>query len=277
MPRILPSQIVDAIDRLYPWARRAADGQEAYAGALEVDQAPNVSMLIELLNALPPELYPPDPEAVVTIHAAKGAMSGAISSWSGAPHPGRAARLGPSAVFGGLHPIAAVLKVLRTAPDEAPSAAAPDLAFVTDPDHRAALRLDVSTAERAFSNGEFKAATVLAGSVVEALLLSAIQAKPAPDVAKAVADENAARAGAKRKSLAAAGPEHWGLADYIAVGTRLGILDEALQAATDLAREYRNLIHPGLATRTAARCTRGTALQAMAAMNLVIERLSKAP
>jgi hypothetical protein len=48
---------------------------------------------------------------------------------------------------------------------------------ITDPDFREALRLDVSSADRSLRDGEWKAATVLAGSAVDALLLSALDGR----------------------------------------------------------------------------------------------------
>jgi hypothetical protein len=42
----------------------------------------------------------------------------------------------------------------------------------------------------------------------------------------------------------------------------------------DLARDFRNLIHPGRAQRTGADCDRGTALTALAAIELVVRDLS---
>ena len=49
-----------------------------------------------------------------------------------------------------------------------------ELVFIPDAGLREGLRLDISTANQALANGEWKAATVLAGSVVEALLLWAV-------------------------------------------------------------------------------------------------------
>jgi hypothetical protein len=53
-------------------------------------------------------------------------------------------------------------------------------------DFRKNLRLDMSAANRALANSEWKAATVLAGSVVEALLLWAIQRRSSDEVGQAV-------------------------------------------------------------------------------------------
>lgn len=64
-----------------------------------------------------------------------------------------------------------IREVLAKCPDQAPSPATADLAFVTDGGLRDSIRLDISTATSALHNGEWKAATVLAGAAAEALLL----------------------------------------------------------------------------------------------------------
>jgi hypothetical protein len=73
-------------------------------------------------------------------------------------------------------PVAIVREMLSRCPDASPSPATNELAFISDVALRESIRLDVSTASSALHNGEWKAATVLAGSAVEALLLWVIQA-----------------------------------------------------------------------------------------------------
>jgi hypothetical protein len=66
-----------------------------------------------------------------------------------------------------------IRRALAACPDESPAPETRELAFIEDTELRDGLRLDISAINRALSNSEWKAATVLAGSVVEALLLSA--------------------------------------------------------------------------------------------------------
>jgi hypothetical protein len=72
-----------------------------------------------------------------------------------------------------------VLLILREAlakcPDQIPSPAMAEQAFITDDVLRDSIRLDISTATSSLQNGEWKAATVLAGAAAEALLLWAIK------------------------------------------------------------------------------------------------------
>ena len=80
--------------------------------------------------------------------------------------------------------------VLELCPDEFPSVDTSNLSFIADPTLRDILRLDVTATNSALINGEWKAATVLAGSVVEALVLWALQQQnPAAVSAAATTDK----------------------------------------------------------------------------------------
>src|SRR5258708_34252305 len=124
MARVVPSLIVDAIDKIYPWAKEVAAGRTGYSGSLGPDQAPQISMLLALLDGLPSDLVPSDASDFTLFEAAKGALRGALVSWSGGPHPGHAAQLAPQPLFGGHSPVAAFLRILEGCPDEAPCSAA---------------------------------------------------------------------------------------------------------------------------------------------------------
>ena len=71
---------------------------------------------------------------------------------------------------------------MKKCPDTAPSAQTAGLEFIEDEGLRENLRIDISSAERAIADGVWKGATVLAGSIVEALLLWALQARNPSDV-----------------------------------------------------------------------------------------------
>jgi len=62
-----------------------------------------------------------------------------------------------------------VRNTLCKCPDQAPSQSTAGLVFIGDAQLRKSLLVDLGSAERALNNGEWKAATVLSGSVVEAL------------------------------------------------------------------------------------------------------------
>ncbi|MFL6353854.1 MAG: hypothetical protein ACJ74Z_18670 [Bryobacteraceae bacterium] len=67
-----------------------------------------------------------------------------------------------------------VRATLGKCPDEAPSTSTAGLMFIDNQQLRDGLLVDLGSAERALNSGEWKAATVLGGSVIEALLLWAL-------------------------------------------------------------------------------------------------------
>jgi hypothetical protein len=269
MPRIVPQVVARIIEMAYPWAAETLAGRSAHEGTLSPDQAPTVAMILALAEQIPAELLSPDASDHATFIAACGAMRGALMNWSGGGHPGHAAKLYPNAAFGNRSPIVALLDVLRRSPDEAPSRAAAGLEFIPDPHAREDIRVDVSNAHRALGNGEYKAATVLAGSVIEALLLWAIKQSDSQEIEDAIARLDA-KAPDKR------GPEFWYLGDYIRVARALGVIDDSAATAASLAGEFRNLIHPGRVLRSGSRCDQATALTALGAMQRIIGLLPSA-
>ena len=66
----------------------------------------------------------------------------------------------------------------------------------------------------------------------------------------------------------------WHLHEYVEVAAHLGILRADTASQVRLAREFRNLIHPGRSARLRQKCDRGTALSALAAVDLVVRDLS---
>lgn len=271
MARVVPSLIVDAIGKIYPWAKEVAAGRTGYSGSLGPDQAPQISMLLALLEGLPSDLLPSDASDFTLFEAAKGALRGALVSWSGAPHPGQAAQIAPQPLFGGHSPVVALLRILERCPDETAGPESHPLKFIGDSNIRGDLELDMSTAFRAFGNGEYKAATVLAGSILEAVLLHAITTIEAQKLASTQKAVDQQLVAAKRKKLDSRGPEWWGLADYIQVSLKAGVIDPATAQAADLCRDFRNLIHPGRVLRTGEHCTQATALLALGAMRRVVD------
>jgi hypothetical protein len=124
------------------------------------------------------------------------------------------------------------------------------------------IRLDMSAANNALSNGEWKASTVLAGAVIEALLLWAIEQQTPASLHSVLTS-----LGRKLNS----NPQKWFLSDYIDVGERLNLLKPNTVTLCRVAKDFRNLIHPGRALRLNQPCNRGTALAAVSALEHVIQ------
>lgn len=64
-----------------------------------------------------------------------------------------------------------------------------------------------------------------------------------------------------------------GLVDFIAVAGELGVIEEATFKQSDTAWDYRNLIHPGYASRSEQACNRATALAVVSGLEHVIRDL----
>jgi hypothetical protein len=74
--------------------------------------------------------------------------------------------------------------------------------------------------------------------------------------------------------LPATSPEDWGLHEYIEVSVELGVISSDTAVQCRLAKNYRNLIHPGRAARLSQACDRATALSAEAGVEHVVRDLS---
>jgi hypothetical protein len=95
-------------------------------------------------------------------------------------------------------------------------------------------------------NGEWKAATVLGGSLIEALLLWAV-ARGDLEARKAAVARAAERVPFKQPDPEK--PESWDLIHYIEVARELGEISESTASEARLAKDFRNLIHPGCSDR----------------------------
>lgn len=142
--------------------------------------------------------------------------------------------------------------------------------FIADEDFRRAILVDIGAIERALAGGEWKSATVVAGSVIEALLLQGLLKLNATDFAAGRTATKSAGGGKK----APTDPHKWVLAQYIAGSEAAGLIEPDTAASCGLAKNYRNFIHPGRATRLGTPCDRGTAYAAVGAMEHVIRDLS---
>jgi len=263
MPRVVPSQVVGLIDQLFPWVTaREHDRRD-----LGIDSLPRLAAVLDLIQQVPEELITLDPDQYVAFAKSVAAIRGIVTAWQGhgARYPLENLR-----AFDDGSPLTLLRRALAFCPDEFPAAGTAELPFIPDRDLRESLRIDISATNKALSNGEWKAATVLAGSVVEALLLWKLEQRPT-DVPKAIAE--LARKGTP---IADAGRslEFWHLPSYIEVAAELNVIKADTATQARLAKDYRNLIHPGRAIRLGQTCDRGTALSAVAAVEHVVRNLT---
>jgi len=157
-------------------------------------------------------------------------------------------------------PVSYIRDALAELPDQVVPKSITTLIFLNDAEMAEALRADIATASSALRNGEWKAVAVLSGSVIEALLLWALQkAHPLTIQAQGI--------GPKRPL------EQWNLADYIDATEKLRCIEPNTVTEVRRAQDYRNLIHPGRAIRLGVRCDLGAAHVSIGALDHVISDL----
>lgn len=273
MQPFVPSQILEYLDSRFPQAKKQSErpGEEFY----HVRQnAPGVQTLLTMIEGLPLHLLRLDPDSLGEYLEAVAAIRFALNAWnSGDAHfklekvPGR----------NRLHPFTLLRRNLVKLSDEWVIPGTSELEFISDSQFRGLLRMDISTVNQVLQNGEWKAATVLAGSVVEALLLWAIEDSNAKKV-DALGD---ALKSLKAKGVLKDNPpkdlNEWNLHQFIEVALELDLISPDTATQCRLARGFRNLIHPGRAKRLQQPCNRATSLSAVAAVEHVINDLSKSP
>ena len=177
MPRVVPSQIVDFINALWP-----TDDDKRNLNAV---QAGHLSGLVDLADQVPGELLTMNSAAYARFISAKAHIRHRLSAWASEPrspsHLGHLNMPGQPEQI----PVTVIRDALALCPDESPAPGTSGLVFITDADLRMNLRNDIGAINRALSSGEWKAATVLAGSAIEALLLWFLSQRPAADITAA--------------------------------------------------------------------------------------------
>lgn len=150
-------------------------------------------------------------------------------------------------------PLVAIVEILRQTPDQMLPSREDRLSYVADLRYRDQLLFDLAVASSALDNREWKASVVIAGSVVEALLLNALL------------DAGVAEPKLYKMSFD----------DLIKESNKGALIDKSLTDQLQAVRDYRNLIHPGRAIRERETCTPGKAYAMFGALHLLDEQLSK--
>jgi len=261
MPRVVPSQVVLLISQSFPGTQNTPDFPiySASAGVL--------SAIVRLTNEIPAELLTVGAEDYSDLVCALEGLTSAVDRWLQRGGDDPPARIKAKS------PVSIVREVLTKCPDESPSPTTAALLFISDAALRESIRLDISAANRDAENGEWKGATVLAGSATEALLLWAIE-----EAERAAAGTVPAAVGALVTAAILArrpkpNPDQWDFIELIEVARHLTLVTDDTAIQCRLCKNFRNLIHPGRAARLGQVCDRGSALSALAAVELVVRDL----
>lgn len=261
--RVFPSQVVEAIDAYFPAVKEGKDVGISTGSSLWKAKA-----IMDLVSEIPNHLLTLVGNDQVAFYLS---ISHIQSFFEALPRGGNASV--PPLIFAeftGQSPIRVLRQLLVKCPDEAPLPETTTLGFVDDIEFQGEIRSDISAANTSLQNGEWKAATVLAGAVVEALLLWALskQQEKATQSAKKLVGCNKIRKPKTWKIV------DWNLAHLVEVAVDIGVIEPHSAEQSRLAKDFRNLIHPGKGARLSQKCDRATALSAVAAVEHVVRDLS---
>jgi hypothetical protein len=267
MPTTAPSRLLALINRSFP----GFDGNQGLDANSSAGIAGVLSMAEQLPERFLAHLTPAEQDDMACAFAQlKDGYQRWLSTSERDFRTSGGHRVGRSRALGDRHPLVVYRDLIAKCPDDPPGTAVAQLAFLADPALAADLGADISTALSAIGNVEHKAACVMAGSVVEALLLWAVKRKAA-DIPNAIATCVHNQEAAPRHPQ---DPDRWDLSELLRVARRLPVIDAETFDAADQAREYRNLIHPGRAERLQMKADHARAMLTAGAMLRVRDDLA---
>ncbi len=151
-----------------------------------------------------------------------------------------------------------------------PQLSALSFEFVGSDDLRQLLKKDYEEAQRAMIAGAFKASSLLAGGLIEGMLLDKLQQ---PDIVSGTGYDQAVadfpRAGSDINW------DYVGLEKLIRTAGELGLLTESALRLARGARDFRNTIHPYAELREGVRAKREEAKLLLAVVELIYRDLAK--
>jgi len=224
--------------------------------------------VVEMIKALDPAMLPSEPQARADLLAAISHIEYQIRRWTLDWNDKFVEQELPLLKFTAKQkPLAVIRDLLEECYDTIVPEEIPGLEFVDDDKYREELRLDLAEIEGSINQGQWKAATVLGGSLIEALLLDKLKSESYDKTSHYE----------KIKSTRRKDPNNWSLYDCLEIAIQLSkplIAEDTYKAAT-LAKDYRNFIHPGRARKEGKSCKAGFAYNVKGAVFRVIEDLEE--
>jgi hypothetical protein len=275
MRRALPKDVVRTIESTFPWTR--GDWRKEVTHRENARNIASATMpgILEMIDRIPEELlvfdFETDSLFTMALAALRANVAQALTSrtgfqWPAFPLPGRIEHEDC---------LAMVKNILASCPEDVPSSATEGMMFISDLDLRKSLFVDLGSAERSLNTGEWKACTVLSGSIIEALLLWALQTHSVAEIAAAIAGVDASKNIRRNAPADNLTDGAWRFYDYVHVAAQLLEIQDPLYNRCVDAKDYRNLIHPAVAERRNAACDRGTSHITVGTVYSLIEKLEQ--
>lgn len=265
MKTVLPSQVVAFIDASIPEARNAKVHEAEFA--IDYSRSSTLKTLTDLLEALDDTLLPPDDDYVAFI-AAIASIKAILEEWTSRGVT-RTLKWVPGY---NENPIALIRSILSKCPDTVIPVETEGLEFITDDRYKEELRAELASVAKLLQIWEWKAAMVLASSLMEALLCEVLlnleQNLLHDAVDRAIADKTV-RKNTKPEPLT------WNLLTYIQVANAAGLVSDRTRDYALLAGDYRNLIHPGKTRRESAACNKAAGLSVVAGLEHIVADLTR--
>lgn len=261
MAQVFPSLVVDLIDRTFKVAKTQTEAQNQ---VFHIDKtySSTIAAIIGLLNRIPQELLTFSGHNSILYYSSVLALENSLEMWKSSNKP-----LDRIPGLGFRNPVSIIRQILAECPDEFPSKDTNKLVFIDHSALRLNLEIDISATNKALSNGEWKAANVLSGSIIEALILWSLSKFSEEEVGKA--GDQLLKDGVFQ-SKPSKNLDQWNLHQYIEVALKLDVITSDTATQLRLAKEFRNLIHPGREKRLQKKCNRATALSAAAGVEHIV-------
>jgi hypothetical protein len=205
-----------------------------------------VHTLLSMLEEVPTELIDLSAQDYLEFSQCRAVLATKLPAWN-------LGDIAPANGVGGKDVIERMRRLLLKCSDQLPPPE-PELSFIAEDDMRFGIEDRIRAAWTDFNAREWMGATVLAGHVIEALLLWAVKKKSGVSPFKKPPDELY-------------------LHDLIAEAHKSGLISTECRQLVDLAKDARNLIHPGRATRSGTAFSKATALMALSAVYTITDDL----
>ena len=163
MPIVMPTQVISIIESLFPNVSDPHFQQDPLSG-VDFKQTNVLKGVVNLIPQIPAELMTIPGDQYAQLLVSSTVIEEALISM-------RMGKFNGFGRLGNINPVATIYNILKLCHDEFPASVTADLSFVTDVELKENILRDIGAIERAIRNAEWKAANVLSGAAIEALLL----------------------------------------------------------------------------------------------------------